>query len=236
MTIKTQNKGLEIREGRTELIVPHKDSRLTFVYNSLEKGNYIDVRNTFESQDLEMPDFSQTTSLVYSAFQNPDNKYSKKIINIMKNNWFWADNGILYAPKGVYIQDNPKLENKEVQMNESELINKLENNDSSVRFVRYGFKLEEQSSLELSKSSFVIGLVGEQGAEKLAEIADKHKRKSYLYGFNKVDKSVQRVAALGSDGRGRLVVHGSYGSLDYDSYAFGLLNKSAEGALQNIAR
>ena len=227
MKTETQNKGLVVvREGRTELEAPYQNNKLIFIYNSLQKGNFVDVRDNLENQDLEMPNFSKTTALVYSAFQNPDNKYSNEIISLMKNNWFWTNTGILYTQKGVYIQDNPIIKNRGVVMNESDLIKKLKENDKSIRFVAYGFKIEEQTSLELSKNPFVIGLAGEEGTDKLAEIADKHKNKPYLWSFNKVDNPIQKVAALNSSwDRDGLDVSGDGRGSGYYNYAFGVLKK-----------
>ncbi len=86
------------------------------------------------------------------------------------------------------------------------------------------YKIEEQSSLELSKNSFVIGLFGEEGADKIARVADKYRDNPYLYSFKNVDKEILRKSALSRYWRfgGRLYVSG--GSWDYnvDGLAFGV--------------
>jgi len=229
MQTKTQNKGLEVIDGRTQLIVPHKGRELTFIYQSKQKGSFINVRNALENQNLSMPTASQITSLVYSAFQE-DNKCSKEIIKLMKSNWLWGNSGILWTPKGVYIQDEPSIVNERVKMSEGELKNNIEK--KIVRFVPYGFKIGKQSTLELSKNGFIRALVGEQGAYKLAEIADKHKRKPYLHGFEKVGNPIQGVASLDSIWFvNALGVYGDRG-LGKNGCAFGVLKETSKAGLQ----
>lgn len=84
-------------------------------------------------------------------------------------------------------------------MNLSELEEMLKEENPRVRFVPFGYKIESQTALELEKNSFVRALAGKEGAEKLAEVADKYKRNPYVFSFNNIDKEVQRVAALLSD-------------------------------------
>ena len=54
------------------------------------------------------------------------------------------------------------------------------------------------SSSELAKNPCVIGLAGEEGAEKLARIADKDSDKPYLWSFESVDENKTRVSSLDS--------------------------------------
>lgn len=83
-------------------------------------------------------------------------------------------------------------------MDESDLVRKLESHDSSVRFVPFGFKVEEMSSADLARNNYIIGLAGQEGAEKLAEVAGKFKQKPYLWSFASVDNQIMRVSALNS--------------------------------------
>ena len=95
-------------------------------------------------------------------------------------------------------------------MDESTLVKKLEANSPEVRFVPFGYQTESMSSLELSKNPYIIALAGEDGAEKLAEVADKHSKKPYLWSFNSVSQPETRVSALYSywDLGSRLFVDG----------------------------
>jgi hypothetical protein len=215
---------MKIKEGKTELTVQHNGKDLTFQYPNFN-GDYFQLQEQIEKANLKCPNFGQTTSLVHNAF-NSNDKYSEEIKQIMKDAWFYAFTGNLYIPnKGVYIQDNPKIKEGNIFMEESELVKKLEKNDSSVRFVPFGFKTKTMSALELAKNPYVIGLTGsEENADKLAQIADKHKIIPHLWSFKKVDEKLARVSKLDaySNFVDRLFVYGDNRGGNSSSYAFGV--------------
>ncbi len=195
---KTQSRGIKAREGITYLDVSHLDRELTFIYPAKGPNNYFNVRERILESNLRTPTMSQNASLVYSAWQNPKEKYSKEIIDILRNSWLWGFNGILYVPKeGAYIQDNPEVKDSKVVMNKSGLVKKLKSNDPTVRFVEFGsYKPGEQTSKELAENKFVQALASEEGAQKLAEVSTNYKFKPYVWSFNNVDEEFTRVAAL----------------------------------------
>ncbi|MDP1695576.1 MAG: hypothetical protein Q8L29_01530 [archaeon] len=217
------NKGLQVKEGRTELYVPHNGKTLTFIHPCAGPNTYVKVGEQIESQNLRKPTFAEITSLVHSAHQNLDNKYSEEIVHILKKGYFWGFNGILYVQnEGAYIQDLPEIKNGRVSMDKSQLVKRLEANDSSVRFVPFGFRTEEQSLIDIAKNKFVIALAGEGGADKLAEIAEKFSKKLYVWSFNEVQGEITNVPALGDYigdwlGLGGLDCDGCVGG-----YAFGV--------------
>ncbi|MEK6973998.1 MAG: hypothetical protein AABW41_02060 [Nanoarchaeota archaeon] len=174
---------------------------------------------------------AENASLVHTAF-NSDDKYSKEIRGIMKDRWLWSFTGNLDLPnKGVYVQDSPEVRNGRVVMDESNLVKKLESKDPSVRFVPFGFDIESMSPMQLAKNAYIIGLAGEEGADKLAEVADEFKQKPYLWSFKSVNEPTTRVSALNSGwvlDRWLLVVGYNLGN-DRNGHAFGVRN-GAEGA------
>jgi hypothetical protein len=211
---------MKIEEGKTRLTVQHKGKNLTFIYPKF-KGIYFYLQEQIERVNLKCPTMSQTVSLIHDVF-NSEEEYSKEIKKLMKNSWFYTFTGNLYVPnKGVYIQDNPKTKNWGILMEESELVKKLEKNDSSVRFVPFGFKIGEMSTLELAKNQYIIGLVGEEGANKLAEIADKYK--PYLWSFKKVNEKSTKISVLdfGKVFDDNLGINGLRGVCS-SGYAFGI--------------
>ncbi len=224
---------LRVEEGRTKIIVRHKGSELNFISPDIGSNTYIKAAEQLERNCLKQPTVAQMTSLIYACFKNHKDKHAHEIIRLMKNHLLWGFTGNLYVPnEGVYIQDNPKIEKRELVMDKKDLIKKLESNDSSVRFVPFGFKLESQSALELSKNPYIIGLAGEDGADKLAQIADMYqgtshvanpaKRDPYVFSFNNVDKEIIRGSAMGSDWLSpRLSIYG-YTDKD-DGFALGIL-------------
>lgn len=235
METTTKSKGMKVIEGRTKLIVPHRDKELAFMHPSYGRSDYFSIKEEIETDGLRTPTMSETASLVHTAF-NSDDKYSDEIRKIMKSRWLWAFTGNSYIPnEGVYVQDNPGIVDRKLNMDRKSLVKKLRSNDSSVKFVPFGFKIGEQTSREFGKNPYVVALAGKEGAEKLAEVADKHKRKPCLYSFDSVNEPIIRVSALYSFwDDDRLYVfsddHGDYG----DGYAFGVLGKDAEGvALKN---
>ncbi|MBI2004531.1 hypothetical protein HYS72_03655 [Candidatus Pacearchaeota archaeon] len=202
METKTIENTFEVKEGRTIITIPHLESKVDFVHPAF-KGNYENVGRQMREAGLIEPTPEQTASLVYSAFENLDNKYAKDIKQIMKDNWVWMFNTIKYIPnKGALIQ---KPDKDEV-------------------FVPFGYKIGTQSSLELSENPFVVGLFGKEGAEKIARVADKYSNKPYVYSFENVDNEIVRKSALsrywGFDGGLNV---GGYGWNDGDvGHAFGI--------------
>ena len=197
MTEKTEQ--YQIRKGRTEIDVPHKDSDLTFVYEKHGPGTYANVASSIGKAGLSQPTMAETASFLHPVFTAKEEQPEfNEIKQLMRSNWLWAFTGSLYTPKGVYVQDNPAIKDGMPYMNESELVKKLEANDPSVRFVPNGFNIGEMSTIELAKNAYVKALAGDEGADKLAEIADKHKNKPYLWALKDVGKQETRVSALNS--------------------------------------
>ena len=230
------SKGLQVKEGnKIELIVPHRDKNLTFIYPAIGPNTYTEVSKQISRSELKRPTMSETTSLIHAAWQNPDNKYSEEILRTLKENWFWTFTGILYVPhKGAYIQDNPLPCVQDNLMNESDIIKKLESNDESVRFIPFSWYNGEQidglnNPLKLTENPFVIGLVGKEGAEKLEEIAKKYKYRPYLnsyryssYGWG--GPKEQRISSLNSNhGGSGLTINCNYinySYMDEDKFSF----------------
>ena len=232
MHTQTQNKGFRIIEERVRLGIPYDDPKTFFLYPSYGPNTFAHVGEAITKEGLARPTMADTVDLVHAAF-NADDKYSQEIQRIMKDRWFWGFTGNLYIPQeGVYIQDNPRISNGLPFMEQSDLVQKLEAHDPRVRFVPFGFPIREMSALELARNPYIQGLVGEEGAEKLAEIADKHKYKPYLYSFASIDQPLTRVSALGSDGLvgRRLNVVGDDHGDDRNGYVFGVLDKTGEAS------
>ncbi len=223
MTTQIQNKGIEVKEARTTLTVPHLNSKLTFAYPIKGPGNYIDVKKQIDNDrtpsQLYRPTTAETISLIHSAFQDKDNKYSQEILRILRERYFWCFTKNLWTPKGVYVVDDKDGS----KLNSKDLEKRLEQNDKSVRFVPNSFKLGEQSVEEFEKNHFVIAHAGEEGAQKSAEIASKLERKPFVYGLEGVTGDTERVTGLSSGWLGgRLGFDGEFFGVDMDGCAFGV--------------
>src|SRR3989338_3514680 len=200
---------MKIKEGKTYLTVPHEGGELSFQHPAF-KETYGNVAEQIDKAGLKRPNSSETASLVYDAWQNPKEKYSSEIISILKNNWFWEFTGNLYLPKsneeinnGVILDldsQNLKFENEKLIMDKSSLIKRLKENDPLVKFVPFGYKTRGQTWQELEKNEYIINRYGEEGAEKIAEVALKYPHNPYLSIFKFVDEEKVRMSALYWDG------------------------------------
>src|SRR3989344_1317866 len=197
---------MKIKEGKTYLTVPHAGGELSFQYPAFE-GTYGNIAEQIDEAGLKRPNSPKTASLVYDAWQNKEGKYESEIISILKINWLWEFTGNLYLPKregeefhnGVLIEYNPKIEKGKLVMDKNSLIKRLKEKDSLVKFVPFGYKIGEQSSLGLSENPYVVARYGEEGAEKIAKVADKYSNKPFLWRFSSVDEEKIRMSALCGD-------------------------------------
>jgi len=208
--------------------VPHGEGTLTFQYPSF-KGTYGKVAELIDSEGLKRPTSPELASLVYDAWKNPKGEGESEILKILKNNWFWEFTGNFYLPKsneevnnGVIIVYNPDIKNGVLSMDKSSLIKRLNENDSDVKFVPFGYKTETQTPNELEKNSYIIARYGEEGAEKIAEVSSKYKVNPYLFSFKSVDEERQRMSALDYDWGGYRLDVGGIWDDDYDGHSFGV--------------
>ena len=210
MTTQTKSKGMKVKEGRTIITVPHLDEELTFAYPVKGPGTYQNVKKQIDldktPSQLYRPTTAETISLVYSAIQDKDNKYSQEILKILNEKYFWCFTKNRYVPhEGVYIRDD--------------ISDKVEEE----RFVPFGFKVGEQSTKEFERNPFVITNAGEEGAQKLAEIASELKKIPYVWSCENVDQEIERVTDLFSYWiRGRLNFDGYGFDVNWNGFAAGV--------------
>ena len=157
---KEQSKGFEVVRGIT---IPHLDGKRTFVYPFEGPNNYQTVGKNLTSQGLYRPTMAEIVSLVYTAWHKPKGELESETIGKLKSNYLWAFNRLLWGKNGVYIADDngDDLLDARNLSNLEELLKKgLKAGDPRIRFVPYDFNVGEQTSLELSKNTFMIGLAG----------------------------------------------------------------------------
>ena len=196
---REKNQGINAREieKRIYLDFLHENFIITFAHPPKGPNTYFKVREQLLKQELETPTTSQNISLVHAAWQNPKEKYSKEVIDIIRNRWLWCFTGILYVPnEGAYILDKPEVKDDKIIMNKSDLTKRLEEKDSRARFVPFGYKIGPQTIRELSKNKFLYNLVGEETTEKLAETCGEHKHKPFISSFNNIEEELVRVVAF----------------------------------------
>jgi hypothetical protein len=177
------------RPNRQVFLLDHLGSPIKFAAGSYGPGNYASVQGTIERPEndfkgreihpgLIAPTMAQTISLVHAAhtsFQDFDGEVSREVMRHLGytqgDSLLWGFTGTLYVPNvGVFIQDNPEVIDGRVHMERSDLEQRLESNDPNIRFVPIGFSTDIHRN-EIAKNPFIIGLAGEEGAQKLEEVA-----------------------------------------------------------------
>ena len=241
METAIQNEGLVVRVGRTELDALHRDGKRTFIYPPYKACSSVEVAQAVHKEKLDFPLMDENVSLVYGAWQNPNEKYSAEVIETLKNSFVLATNGLFYLPKkegdevhdGVLIDDNFDVRNLRILREDRErllvykssLMTKLNANDPRVRFVPFGYPTGKVDNL--SNHSLVVGLAGEDGSVKLDEVANIYKEKyrlnPYVSSFSNIDTEDLRISALNSNwGGDRLNIHGNFHDDYRGSCAFGV--------------
>jgi hypothetical protein len=214
--------GLQAKVGRTELTT---EDGTTFIHSYHGSGTYAKVMGEIDAAGLVRPTFGDTVVLVHSAWQNPKEKFSKEIIQLMKSDWLVADTAILYVPnEGAYVQDHPQTnENGWPVMDKMDLAEKLEAGDKAVRFAELDYQTSKMSVEALAKNKFIQALCGsKETSQMIVELAQKYSDKPYLWAFDNVDSEITRVASLDSGcSDSRLLVDGYFHESDRYGYAFG---------------
>src|SRR3989338_8304362 len=150
---------MKVKEGKTSLTISHEGGELTFQYPAFS-GTYGSVAEQIDKEGLKRPNSPETSSLVYDAFKNPEGQYEEEILKILEKSWFWEFTGNLYLPQsneevsnGVIIEHNPTIANGNLAMDKSDLIKRLQGNDSNVKFVPFGYKIGGQNLIDLQGNS-----------------------------------------------------------------------------------
>ena len=190
--------------GKTYLTeIPHEGRSITFQHPAF-RGTYGNLAEQIDREGLQRPTSAQTASLVHDALQNPKGKYESEILGILRNDWLVEFNGNLYLPKhegeevhnGVIVEANPTIQNGRLVMDRKALTERLRKNDSNVKFVPFGYAVDKQSTHTLAKNPYVIARYGEEGADKIADLASKYKRNLKVWSFKSVDSETARMSAL----------------------------------------
>jgi hypothetical protein len=193
------------KKQQIELTVEHLGRELTHLFPFHGPDSYLEVRAKLNENGFTMATMPQVVSIIYDACFTKqstlfDTEQAEEIISLTYKN-----SGIYTASKSLWIPDEgvkvfPDDDSiplgaftnkigKLTQMELSFILEQLKKHPDSVNQTDFGFKTGEMSPLELTTNSYVKALVGEEGAEKLAEISSRHHcTKPYLSASNKVKK------------------------------------------------
>ncbi len=222
-----------IRVGRTEMDFPHKGKILTAVHPFYGPANSLNllrrIRGSSENPTgYREPTTSELVSFVHEYFSGNEPQ-AREVNQIMKDRYFRGFTGILYLPKEriAHFIDNPEFDENSV-VDRGGLLKRLAESRAQVSFehLRQG----PVSWKEVGKHPYFVAWAGgEEGAEKLAELASKHPdKKAHIWvpDLSSLKTPEAGVAGLGSDGDlgddGLDVVSYDRGSDEY-CCAFGVL-------------
>lgn len=227
-------------EGMTKLWVPHGDGEIAFAYPFAGKGNYAGVGGIILGNGQQVPTGDYTASLLHSVYCSKDvaNVHEfQEVKKLLKDSWFWMFNRVLWIYEGVcVIRDQgvigrsqpPNIRNLEKIISGGKEINGvIFSEDGKVRFApKETYKLGYATPKEFAKNGFIIASCGEEGAEKLGEVAKTFSKRSIIYGtiIKKGQTPEIRVSSVADHwGDVRLYFGGYSRDDDYGGRAFGVL-------------
>lgn len=247
MTQLRVEEGAEI--GKSRLVTIHGGKEISFLYLYFGPGTSEDIKEQIEQANLAKPTMAETSALVYAAFASKGIRSDEIKKDCMDNgNMLFAFTRPRYEPNEgcfFYPEDShDRFKDMPVSQLEQLLGQKQEHgvvysDDGSLRFVPFGYQINEMSCSQLAQNAFVIGLAGEEGAEKLAKVAEKYKNKPFLFSFKYVDSPLKRVTETAINSSWAVVPRlyidcGSHGNYTREGCAFGVLKKTgADSSLKN---
>jgi hypothetical protein len=190
------------------------DEGLAFNAQKVGPMSFVGLRNANYGPGFKMPTIAELIPLIYSSLENKNYDSAKNVIETLKYEGITGNTGILDTPKGMYVQDNPKLKNRRILMNARTLERKLGkyeeegvifSDDKSIRFVPCGFRKEYRWG-DLAENSGIIALTSSgENAEKLVKASEHYKHNifnPYFWALNRLEEPRPKVAILYSGGVG----------------------------------
>jgi hypothetical protein len=123
----------------TELVVPHENKELTFVYFLCGPNDYGTVRKEILERNYRIPTGDETASLLHSAYCIPevnDEPEFQDIRTIMRERFLWIFNRNLWTPKGVYVVQDNEARGRSEALEENQL-EKMLNGGEEIKGVRF---------------------------------------------------------------------------------------------------
>lgn len=199
---------LKIEGQGVELVVHHGDQDLRFRYPPYENDSYANLAEVITRDGLKRPALAEVIGLIYATQTTKSD--TNKLLNHYRESacclygeGLWGFTSILFShgrKRGVYIEDDPRIEDKLPIMRESDLIKRLEDHDPRVRFVpyneKYGFCACDKNGSEITKDPLVVGLLGEEGACKWAQMISPHDEPVDFINYLDPDESALDIPSL----------------------------------------
>ena len=217
-----------IRVGRTEMDFQHEGKTLTAVHPFYGPANSRTLQNLIRKDGYAEPTSARLTSFIHEYFGGSEPQ-AQEVNQIMRDRYFRGFTGILYVPeskgKGLaHFIDYPEFDINSY-VDKENLLKRLDESHAQVPFEHL-----KEGSVDWRKvvkhPYFVAWANGEEGAEKLAELASKHpNKKDYIWTpeVSTLKEPIARVATLSSSWGGGLGVDTCYRGDGKDGVAFGVL-------------
>jgi len=181
-------------KSRTRLLIPHHNSKITFLHPPYGRGNYSVIKKRIDEEydlGVRRPNTDQIISLIYSAIEDPEERYSKEIMRQFAGSGIWAFDRIIKTKNGLYIIDDTQRKDK-IKFDESKIQKELKkqpdgvyrSGDERIRFVdTNSFKKNREVcetypyrfiEIEIKRKNdiFLIALSSKEGAKKICEVAE----------------------------------------------------------------
>ena len=210
------------------------DEGLVFDAQRAGPMNFADLRNADYGEGFRMATMPEIVSLIYASLENQDYDTAKNVIKTLRKGII-GNTGILYVPDGMFVEDNPRLKEGKISMNQKTLERRLGSHEErgvvfsdngKIRFTPYNYIKKTQLSSQLSTNTGIIALVGgKENAEKLARVSGHYGIHPYFDTFENIRFSfLDRIACLRSDffnNRLKINAHWDEGRA-YEGYSFGV--------------
>lgn len=218
-TIHLKGNG-QIREGRTEIDVPHLDTLKTFIYPLNGPGYHSALMQRIDEQELIRPTTAQVLSLVDLAQYNSDEPHCKNILKIFKDDYLWTATESLSFPEGVIVYDN--IDGK-MPTSRSALLELANSKDARVRLVEPGFKIGWMPIKDALENSYTIAQIGEEMLPVFERIAKRlDDKKAFVAGLSGTKVDAKRYTAV-IDSDGWLYLGGDFRGDGRGGYASGVI-------------
>ncbi len=213
---------------KKEMEFPHQRKTLIAIHPFFGPANSKTLQAEIKREKCKEPTFPELTSFVHHYFDGKGLQ-AKDINEIMNKKYFVGFTGILFLPgkKEVCFIDHPAFDRGSV-VDVYDLETRLRLNEARARISLENVETGSVPWDEIAKNPLFIAVGGgEEGAEKLAELASRHSEKKghiFVPEISNFSSPQARIPLLYSYDKGRSLTVSLNGSgFSVNSYTLGLL-------------
>lgn len=206
---------------------PHQGKTLTAIYPFFGPANSKTLVAEIEREKYVEPTFPELTSFVHHYF-NGKGPASEEVHEVMTTKYFVGFTGILYVPhkNEIHFIDRPEFDRGSV-VDIDDLVTRRRMNETRTKVSLDNIETGSIAWDKIAGNPLFIALSGgEEGAEKLAEIASAHTDKKghiFVPEISNFTSPQARIPLLYSYQKGRSLTVSLNGSgYSTNSYTFGL--------------